>query len=144
MKFRSRKEQLEDLFEGFNGGWETLEAALKNHFAPDCTWANAGERTTVGPADALALQRGFGEGVGLERVKIIVHRSVEAGDVLLNERTDYIYDKDGKVLFEIDIAGVFHFEGDKIVSWREYFEPGAVSTSLIEYATPGQDATSSY
>jgi limonene-1,2-epoxide hydrolase len=138
MAYGSRKEQLEDLFEGFNGGWETLEAALDKHFAPECTWSNAGERTTVGPADALSLQRGFGDGVGLERVRIVVHRSVEAGDVLLNERTDYIYAKDGKLLFEIDIAGVFQFDGDKIVSWREYFEPGAVGTSLRENATPSR------
>jgi limonene-1,2-epoxide hydrolase len=138
MAFNSRKEQLEDLFEGFNGGWQTLEVALNKHFAPECTWANAGERTTVGPDDALSLQRGFGETAGLERVRIVVHQSVEAGDVLLNERTDYIYGKDDKLLFQIDIAGVFKFEGDKIVSWREYFNPAWVEDSIRELAALSQ------
>jgi limonene-1,2-epoxide hydrolase len=136
--YNSRKEQLEDLFAGFDGGWQTLEAALNKHFAPECTWANAGERTTVGPADALSLQRGFGETAGLERVRIVVHHSVEASDVLLNERTDYIYGKDGALIFQIEIAGVFKFKGDKIVSWREYFNPAWVEDSLREQAALSQ------
>lgn len=123
MRYSTRADQLTDLFDGFNGGFAALESALERHFSAECAWANAGVRTTYGPADALALQREWGDAVGLDRVEIIVHRSVEAGDLLLNERTDYVYDQDGKLLFELDIAGVFVFEGDRIVSWREYFDP---------------------
>jgi limonene-1,2-epoxide hydrolase len=134
MAFATRAEQLEDLFEGFNGGFAALEAALERHFSPDCAWANAGIRTTYGPQDALTLQKEWGELVGLDHVKIVVHRSVETGDVLLNERTDYMYDRDGRLLFELDIAGVFAFEGDHIISWREYFDPTNAQSSLADHA----------
>jgi limonene-1,2-epoxide hydrolase len=130
MNFTSREEQLRDLFDGFNGGFETLEAALDKHFSPDCKWMNAGIRTTTGPQDALSLQREWQKLVGLDHVEIVVHRSVENGDTLLNERTDYIYDESGALLFELDIAGVFQFERDKIVSWREYFDTSNAQNAL--------------
>jgi limonene-1,2-epoxide hydrolase len=137
MAYATRAEQLEDLFEGFNGGWETLESALERHFTPDCAWANAGIRTTYGPQDALSLQREWGRLVGLDRVRIEVHRSVESGDTLLNERTDYIYDADGNLLFELEIAGVFVFEGDRIAYWREYFDSANAQNYLKDRLAAG-------
>jgi limonene-1,2-epoxide hydrolase len=123
MSYTSRREQLDDLFQGFEGGWGPLEAAFDKHFADDTVWANSGLRTTVGPKDALSLMLESKQLVDLDHVRIEVHKSIEDGDTLLNERTDFIYDSTGKLLFELDIAGVFVFEGEKIVSWREYFDP---------------------
>ena len=123
MSYASRRDQLDDLFQGFEGGWGPLEAALERHFSSDCIWENSGLRTTVGPKDALSLMLESKDLVDLDHVRIAVHKSVEDGNLLLNERTDFIYDSAGKLLFELDIAGVFVFEGEKIVRWREYFDP---------------------
>jgi limonene-1,2-epoxide hydrolase len=133
MAFASRTEQLEDLFEGFNGDYDTLKAAMIRHFADDCVWANSGLPTTHGPHEAFALMKGSGDVTGMARCKIVTHKSVESGDVLLNERTDYIIDGNGEVMFELDIAGVFVFEDDRIVSWREYFDPANAQNYAIEH-----------
>jgi limonene-1,2-epoxide hydrolase len=141
MAFASRADQLEDMFAGFDGGLATMGAALERHFTKDCEWANAGLQTTHGVAEAMALQKQWCDAIGMVRVKIVTHKSVESGDVLLNERTDYMIDADGKVMFELDIAGVFVFDGDKIATWREYFDPANAQNYWAEHHGSGSRST---
>jgi len=36
------------------------------------------------------------------------------------ERSDDMYDKDGNLIVAVPAMGVLEFEGDQIVSWRDY------------------------
>jgi limonene-1,2-epoxide hydrolase len=54
--------------------------------------------------------------------RLVVHHQAAAGDVVINERTDYIT-LNGKPV-TLPICAVFELEGDRIKAWREYFDTG--------------------
>lgn len=53
-------------------------------------------------------------------VEWVVHRQVEAGDTVMNERTDRFL-VDGRWV-EIPIAAVFTVRDGKVALWRDYFD----------------------
>jgi limonene-1,2-epoxide hydrolase len=53
-------------------------------------------------------------------VEWVVHRQVESGDTVMNERTDRFLVDDRWV--EIPIAAVFVVRDDKVALWRDYFD----------------------
>ena len=53
-------------------------------------------------------------------VEWVVHRQVESGDTVMNERTDRFLVDDR--WFEIPIAAVFVVRDDKVALWRDYFD----------------------
>ncbi len=50
----------------------------------------------------------------------VVHRELEAGNVVMNERTDR-FNIGGKWM-ELPVAGVFELRDGKIALWRDYFD----------------------
>jgi limonene-1,2-epoxide hydrolase len=50
----------------------------------------------------------------------VVHREVESGDLVMNERTDRFH-VGGKWL-ELPVAGVFELRDGKIAVWHDYFD----------------------
>lgn len=111
---------LGELFAAFGVGGDVLQDALHRTFAADGCWENPGVPTARGPQEAYALTEQWRQSFGLVRVDFVVHRSLEGAGIVMNERTDYGYDGDGKQLFELDLAGVFRFESGRITAWRDY------------------------
>lgn len=54
------------------------------------------------------------------KVEWVVHRQVEAGSTVMNERTDRFL-VDGRWV-EIPIAAVFEVRDGKVALWRDYFD----------------------
>ena len=50
----------------------------------------------------------------------VVHREVETGNVVMNERTDRFLI--GGTWMELPVAGVFELRDGKIALWRDYFD----------------------
>jgi limonene-1,2-epoxide hydrolase len=50
----------------------------------------------------------------------VVHREVETGNVVMNERTDRFLI--GGKWMELPVAGVFELRDGKIALWRDYFD----------------------
>ncbi|HAN70464.1 MAG TPA: limonene-1,2-epoxide hydrolase [Actinobacteria bacterium] len=53
-------------------------------------------------------------------VEWVVHRQIESGDIVMNERTDRFL-VDGRWV-EIPIAAVFVVRDGKVALWRDYFD----------------------
>ena len=64
----------------------------------------------------------FAQMYPIETGEVIVHHVASDGNVVLTERTDNFRDKDGKLLISINLMGITEMDGDKIVSWRDYFD----------------------
>ena len=59
-----------------------------------------------------------------------LHHQAENGDgVVMNERTDIIYLKDGTKV-ELPVMGVFQFRDGKISHWRDYFDMNQYTSQL--------------
>ena len=66
----------------------------------------------------------------------VVHREVESGDTVMNERTDKFL-VNGKWL-ELPVAGVFVVRDGKIALWHDYFDLNTIMTQIT--AAAGDDA----
>jgi limonene-1,2-epoxide hydrolase len=97
-------------------------ASMERRFTDQTVWENVGISKTTGFAEAKAFMDGFAQMYPIESGEVIVHHVASAGNVVLTERTDNFHDKDGKLLVSIKLMGVFEMDGDKIVSWRDYFD----------------------
>jgi limonene-1,2-epoxide hydrolase len=65
---------------------------------------------------------------GAAEIEWVVHREAEAGDVVLNERTDRFLL--GERWLEIPVAGVWQLRDGKIALWRDYFDLGQFNEQL--------------
>jgi len=54
--------------------------------------------------------------------RLVVHHEAAAGNVVINERTDYIT-LNGKAV-TLPICAVFELRDGRITAWREYFDTG--------------------
>jgi limonene-1,2-epoxide hydrolase len=63
----------------------------------------------------------------------VVHREVEAGNVVMNERTDRFL-VDGRWL-ELPVAGVFELRDGRIALWRDYFDLQTIMSQMAHPAS---------
>ena len=94
--------------------------AVQAYFRPDTVWENVGMTRTTGPQEALTAFPGFGDGGPPIRVETLAIAT--AGDQVLTERIDHIIGPDGNPAMSIRVMGIFEVSGDRIASWRDYFD----------------------
>jgi limonene-1,2-epoxide hydrolase len=58
----------------------------------------------------------------------LVHRELEGGDVVMNERTDRF--KIGEAWTDLPVMGVFTLRDGQIAQWRDYFDLQTVMAAL--------------
>lgn len=97
-------------------------ASMEQRFTDTTVWENHGVSRTVGFAEASAFMAGFAQIKPIESAEVIVHHAAAVGNVVLTERTDNFFDKDGNLIVSIVLMGRFEMDGPKIVSWRDYFD----------------------
>jgi limonene-1,2-epoxide hydrolase len=97
-------------------------ASMERRFTDTTVWENHGISRTVGFAEASAFMAGFAQIKPIESGEVIVHHAAAVGNVVLTERTDNFYDKDGALIVSIVLMGRFEMDGPKIVTWRDYFD----------------------
>ncbi|MCW1402502.1 limonene-1,2-epoxide hydrolase family protein [Novosphingobium sp.] len=96
--------------------------SMERRFTDQTVWENVGLSRTVGFAEAKAFMDGFAQMKPIESGEVIVHHAAEVGNIVLTERTDNFYDKDGILIVSITLMGVFEMDGPKIIAWRDYFD----------------------
>ncbi len=108
----------DQLIREFLRAWERRDTEhIIACFADDGTYHSIPLEPIVGKDAIRAFVAGF-EGVPPGRLE--VHRQVASGNVVMNERTDYIT-LNGKPV-TLPICGVFEIEDGQIKAWREYFD----------------------
>jgi limonene-1,2-epoxide hydrolase len=96
--------------------------AMELRFTDQTVWENVGVSRAVGFAEAKAFMAGFAQMKPIESGEVIVHHAAEVGNVVLTERTDNFYDKDGTLIVSLKLMGVFEMDGPRILAWRDYFD----------------------
>jgi limonene-1,2-epoxide hydrolase len=61
----------------------------------------------------------------ISSVRFDIHRQISAGDLVMNERTDYLQMGGNDVA--LPVVGVFELQDGKIKAWRDYFDMGQFS-----------------
>ena len=109
-------------FEEWQPSLAAMLASMKKRFTDQTVWENVGLSRTVGFAEAKAFMEQFAQIKPIESGAVIVHHAAANGNVVLTERTDNFYAKDGNLLVSIKLMGVFEMDGPLILSWRDYFD----------------------
>jgi len=73
--------------------------------------------------DTLDMLLAMGDGA-----EWVVHREVESGNLVMNERTDRFH-VNGKWL-ELPVAGVFELRDGKIAVWHDYFDLETITRQM--------------
>lgn len=109
-------------FEEWKPSLAAMLASIEKRFTDQTIWENVGMSKTTGFAEAKAFMDGFTAMFPIETAEVIVHYAAAHGNVVLTERTDNFYDKDGKQIVSIKLMGAFEMDGPKIIAWRDYFD----------------------
>jgi limonene-1,2-epoxide hydrolase len=109
-------------FEEWKPSLAAMLASMESRFTDQTVWENVGLSKTNGFAEAKAFMDGFAQMYPIEAADVIVHHAMAHDNVVLTERTDNFFDKDGKQIVSIKLMGVFEMDGPKIIAWRDYFD----------------------
>ncbi|WP_417622357.1 limonene-1,2-epoxide hydrolase family protein [Parasphingorhabdus sp.] len=97
-------------------------SSMEKRFTDQTVWENVGMSKTTGFAEAKMFMDEFAKLLPIESGEVIVHHASARDNVVLTERTDNFYDRDGKQIVSIKLMGVFEMDGSKIIAWRDYFD----------------------
>jgi limonene-1,2-epoxide hydrolase len=114
-----------ELVSDFIARWDApdgLDRAVENYFTPNTVWENHGLTLTTGIEAALAVNREFGEKLGMHSIKVDMLAVAEVGNKVLTERIDHIVDGDGQTIMSAPVMGIFEIADGKIAAWRDYFD----------------------
>ncbi|HKT73183.1 MAG TPA: limonene-1,2-epoxide hydrolase family protein [Steroidobacteraceae bacterium] len=110
---------------------ETMIAAFEKYMAPDCLWEQDPIPTTRTLDEAVGLLRDFNAKVGLETIVVEIRTVAATGNVVFVERTDFLKRKDGSLIVQAPVTGVFELDSQgKIKAWREYFDSATLMAAM--------------
>jgi limonene-1,2-epoxide hydrolase len=108
----------------FCNAWSRLDAdELTDYFTPDGVYHNIPWAPLRGQEEIRERLKSLPQRIKEFRIEIL--HQVSSGNVVMNERIDYIVYEDRRVV--MPVAGIFELENGKIKAWREYFDPGMMS-----------------
>jgi limonene-1,2-epoxide hydrolase len=119
----STEQRAAAFFARWGTSFEAMCDAFRETFAEDCVWEQRPMAVTTGPAEAIRFLRLARAGLGLATVDVELRRVAVDGQVVHTERIDYLRRADGTLIAAAPVAGVLEFDGERIVRWREYFDP---------------------
>jgi limonene-1,2-epoxide hydrolase len=106
------------LVRAFMAAWERRDSDfILDCFADDAVYHSVPLTPIVGKAAIAAWVQEFAD---VRPGRLEIHHQVASGDVVMNERTDYIT-LNGKPV-TLPICGVFEIQDGRIRAWREYFD----------------------
>jgi limonene-1,2-epoxide hydrolase len=113
-----------DLVLQFVGHWgptkKDMFATFDRFFTEETVWENVGLARTVGIDQAKAFIDGFPGGI--DHIDVETLHIASAGNVVLTERIDHLYNAAGGLVATLRLAGAFEISGGRIVQWRDYFD----------------------
>ena len=105
----------------FCNAWSRMDAdELADYFTPDGIWHNIPMEPRQGREVIRENLKDLPKRVKEFRIEIL--HQVSSGNVVMNERIDYMVLEDRRVA--LPVAGIFELEDGKIKAWREYFDLG--------------------
>jgi limonene-1,2-epoxide hydrolase len=108
--------------------------ALRPYLAQDAVYQNAGMPAAVG-IEAIVASMSLQFGMFPDSYEYKTINIVAEGDVVMNERLDYIKGPDGKV-HALPVMGTFVVRNGEIVRWTDYWD-----SALIAKMMAGEDTT---
>ena len=103
----------------FCNAWSRLDAdELADYFTPDGIWHNIPQEPSQGREVIRERLKSTRQRVKEFRIEIL--HQVSSGNVVMNERIDYIVRESGQVA--VPVMGIFELENGKIKAWREYYD----------------------
>lgn len=112
-------ESAEQIVTRFCDSWKRRDAdELMTFFTDDAVYHNVPLDPAVGP-EAIRATIDLFIGMAPE-IRFEITRQLAAGDVVMNERVDYLTVGDKTVA--LPVAGVFEVRDGKISVWRDYFD----------------------
>lgn len=109
-------------FEEWKPTLADMLASMEKRFTDQTVWENVGISRTTGFAEAKAFMDSFAELKPIESGEVTVHHAAASGNIVMTERTDDFFDKEGEIIVSIKLMGVFEMDGPKIIAWRDYFD----------------------
>lgn len=111
----------EKIVNDFCKAWSRMNVdELLGFMTDDAVYHNIPMEPAKGKAAIRETINGFLKMAQAFELKIL--KSAAAGDVVLNERMDYI--QVGAKRVEVPVCGVFELRAGKISAWRDYFDLG--------------------
>jgi limonene-1,2-epoxide hydrolase len=103
--------------------WETTAStirAYREHHTSDVHWWNSARGSVDGAEACIEKVKVMHAKLNLGCVKGVIRNLVAKDGIVMVERTDDLYRKDGSLIVSIPVTGVAEFKGDKIFQWRDY------------------------
>lgn len=107
---------------------------IMSYLSPDCRYHNIPWEEVQGTEAIRKTLEGFMQGVS--QIEFVVHKTAEAGDTVMNERTDRFQIK-GQWL-DLPVMGVFEVKDGKIAAWRDYFDAQMFEKQLAKVRQAAQ------
>lgn len=101
---------------------------VMSFFADDGVYHNIPWPAAVGRAEVRKVIDGFFNNMGMTGANFEVLHQAEAGNLVMNERIDYL--TIGGKTVALPVAGVFEIENGKIKAWRDYFDAETFNKAL--------------
>lgn len=114
------EEIVREIFAMWVSGLEGCVASFEKHCHPDLLWWNSARGGIEGRDICVQGLYAMQEMTQFTTTKVAI-KNIQAkpGQVMV-ERSDDMYDKDGNLIAAVPAVGVLDFDGDKIISWRDY------------------------
>lgn len=115
----------EAMIRRFLAAWERREVdAILDGFADDAVYHAMPLPPIVGKAALTEWVEHFRD---VPPGRLVVHHQAASGDVVINERIDYITLNGRPVT--LPICAAFELQDGRIISWREYFDTAAAKAA---------------
>ncbi|MDB5697618.1 MAG: snoaL-like domain protein [Alphaproteobacteria bacterium] len=117
-----------DLVLDFLRSWgptkQNMFAAFDTFMTEETVWENVGLARTVGIEQAKAFVDAFPGAI--DHIDVETLHIAAAGDVVLTERIDILYNEAGESVATLRVAGAFEVRNGRIVEWRDYFDTASL------------------
>jgi limonene-1,2-epoxide hydrolase len=122
-----RELQLELRATAFFASWGTSFEGMCEGFAtefdPGCDWDQRPMWRTHSLESALSFLRLARRTLRLDTIDVELLSIAVTGDVVHTQRIDHVRRRDGSLIVSAPVAGVLTYRGDRVVAWKEYFDP---------------------
>jgi limonene-1,2-epoxide hydrolase len=123
-----------DVFAIWGEGPRGAIDAWQKHGAESLIWWNSARGQIDGLEACLARCDEMYEALGIHRIGVPVKRVAVDDTCVYTERVDELYRADGSLIVAVPVTGVIEFDGDKIVSWRDYADDWYLKMQMQEQA----------
>jgi limonene-1,2-epoxide hydrolase len=101
-------------------GSDGAQDSWRRHGANGLIWWNSARGAVEGLDACVAAIDEMHAALGIDHVKAPIRRITADGGCVFVERSDDLYRSDETLIQAISVVGVVEFDGEKIVSWRDY------------------------